>query len=191
MRGRLSLFIAAVLSVGLVVPTPAFAQDLPSHDVAAEEGRFVELINAERVKGGLTPLVPMPELVSVGRDWSKVMLTQSAGSDSCLISHNPALATKITMNWRRLGENVGCGDVDVDFLHQKFVNSPPHYKNIMDPTFDSIGIGIVYDGDVMFVTQQFMDLRDATATTAAPNALTLTQAKVPAKKATKTVKKRK
>ncbi len=29
-----------------------------------------------------------------------------------------------------------------------------------DTTFDYIGIGIVYDGDVMFVTEQFMDLDD-------------------------------
>ncbi len=44
--------------------------------------------------------------------------------------------------------------------------SPAHYRNIVDPTFDSIGIGIAYDGDVMYVTEQFMDLRDAPSVSA-------------------------
>ncbi len=187
MRGRKLSLLAATVALGLAAPIPAWAlDDASSHNVGAEEARFVELINAERVKAGLGPLTPVAELVSVGREWSGVMLTQSGSSDPCQISHNPALATKITANWRRLGENVGCGNVDVDFLHQKFVASPPHLKNIMDPTFDSIGIGIVYDGDVMFVTEQFMDLRDsavsATALALSPRA---------AAKSTKVIKKKK
>ena len=193
MRGRkVSLIAAVVVCLGLGSAVPAGAQEvIETHDLAAEEGRFVELINAERVKAGLGLLVSVPELVNVGRDWSRSMVVVSAGSEPCVISHNPSLASKVTLNWRRLGENVGCGNVDVDFLHQKFVNSPPHYRNIMDPSFDSVGIGIMYEGDVMFVTQQFMDLRDATPTSAAPSALTLTQAKVPAKRIVKIVKKRK
>lgn len=172
MRGRKLSLLAAIVALGLVAPIPALAlDDTSSHDVGAEEARFVELINAERVKAGLGPLTPVVELVTVGREWSAVMLAQSGSSDPCQISHNPTLATKVTANWRRLGENVGCGNVDVDFLHEKFVASPPHFRNIMDPTFDSIGIGIAYRGDVMFVTEQFMDLRDPAAT---PTVLALT-----------------
>lgn len=161
MRGRLVSLIAAPMALGLVFTLPAGAdEDAPVRDVSVQEARFVNLINNERFNAGLNALVVVPELVAVGREWSGAMLAQSSGSESCHISHNPALASEVVANWRRLGENVGCGNVDADYLHQMFVASPAHLQNILDPTFDSVGIGIVFDGDVMFVTEQFMDLQD-------------------------------
>jgi uncharacterized protein YkwD len=164
---RTAVPMAASMSVRSVVRMQA------SVDVTPIENRFVELINGERAKAGLGPLAIVPELVTIGRAWSGAMRTSSGGGDPCVISHNPSFSAQVTANWRRLGENVGCGPVEAEFLHQKFVESPPHFKNIMDPTFDSVGIGIVVDGDTMFVTQQFMDLRDATPTSASPAILAL------------------
>ena len=157
-------FIAATVALALALPSPAGAhEETPVRDASAQEARFVSLINDERFNAGLGALVPMPELVSVGREWSAAMLAQSTTSDRCSISHNPALANEVVANWRRLGENVGCGNIDADSLHRMFVASPGHLRNILDPTFDSVGIGVVFDGDVMFVTEQFMDLQDGTA----------------------------
>ncbi len=173
MRGR-TLGVLAILLSGLTLTgVPARADIASTTDQAIDEARFVELINGERSKAGLGPLAVVPELVNVGRDWSSVMLTRSANADPCVVSHNPEFSTKVTADWRRLGENVGCGNVEVGYLHQRFVESPPHLRNILDPSFDSVGIGIVYDGDVMFVTEQFMDLRDAPAA-GVPALLTLT-----------------
>lgn len=144
-------------------------------DVAGDEQTFVDAINRTRTGVGLAPLRVDVTLVNVARGWSEKMKQASLAvtAEDCLISHNPNLRTAINLPWKKLGENVGCGDVGVDGLHAAFVNSPKHYANIVDPQFDSIGIGIVMSGDVIFVTEQFMDLNDAPPTTVAPSALAL------------------
>lgn len=160
--------------------------------VAAEEAQFVTLINELRLSLGAPPLVVNVELVKVARPWTVKM--KQAGE----ISHNPDLAKQVTSNWRKLGENVGVGP-SVEMLQEAFVKSPGHYRNLVDPAFDSVGITIEYDGDIFYVTEQFMDVNDGTkapgtpvaapkASSAAPNELAL---KSPAKKTVKkkTVKK--
>ena len=153
------------LSVALVcTAASATLRAAPAQaDSVSDENRFVELINGARVAGGLQPLTVHPALIASGRAWATKMRAASlaAGTNGCLISHNPDLRTAVAANWRKLGENVGCGDVDADYLHQKFMDSPAHKANIMDPEFDSIGIGIVMSDDgIMFVTEQFMDSDD-------------------------------
>lgn len=163
----ITLMLVATCAASAVRAAPAHADSLSA------ENRFVELINASRAAGGLPVLSVHPALISSGRTWANKMLAASsaAGGSGCLISHNPELRTAVAASWRKLGENVGCGDVDVDVLHQKFMDSPAHKANIMDPEFDSIGIGVVYDSTgMMWVTEQFMDLDErAQATTTAPS----------------------
>ncbi len=168
MRGKIVGVVGIAVSFILVAPS-AFAQVATAEQVA-DEAKFVELINGERARAGLPSLRVVPELVALGRSWSNEMMALDPGSDPCGVVHNPGLGAKVTAPWQRLGENVGCGNVDVATLHARFVASPGHYRNIVDPAFDSVGIGITYDGDVMYVTEQFMDLRDAPSV-AIPNDL--------------------
>jgi uncharacterized protein YkwD len=165
----------AALLAGIAVP---FSMGGASADTVSDEARYVALINASRTAEGLKPLAVHPALVDAARHWASEMENawDPQANEICQISHNPNLRTAVAANWQKLGENVGCGDVDVDALEQKFMESPKHRANIMDPSFDSIGIGIVMKGDVMFVTQQFMELRSSTpppAAVRAPAALAL------------------
>jgi uncharacterized protein YkwD len=165
---------AAMLMAGGLLP---FNVSQARADTVSDEARYVELINQSRVAEGLKPLTVHPALVDAARNWATQMQAawDPAVNDRCEISHNPNLRTAVNANWQKLGENVGCGDVNVDELEQKFMESPKHRANIMDPTFDTIGIGIVMKGDVMFVTQQFMQLRPTLAPVATnvPQALAL------------------
>lgn len=172
---RTATFAAAVVLAGVAIP---FAIGNAHADTLSDEARYVELINLSRTAEGLKPLAIHPALVDAARRWAGEMekAWDPGTTDICQISHNPNLRTAVSANWQKLGENVGCGDVDVDTLEQKFMESPRHRANIMDPTFDTIGIGIVMKGDVMFVTQQFMQQRTTTppaGATGAPNALAL------------------
>lgn len=77
--------------------------------------------------------------------------------------------SKLVPNWRRLAENVGVGGMRssctvselrtnteriVDALHDAFVNSPGHYKNMVGD-HNQVGIGVHIDDDELWVTVRF------------------------------------
>jgi hypothetical protein len=155
--------VVAVLTLALPV-APAGAQA----DPAAAEAEFVSRINDLRASKGLGRLTVDPELVRVARAWAEKM----AAADE--ISHNPNLAKEVSADWQKLGENVGVG-MTVARLHDAFVKSPAHYRNLVDPDFTHIGVAVVVGRDgALFTTHQFMKLRPAaaaakaTTTTVAP-----------------------
>ena len=155
------VLLCAVLAftVGLgVVPAAVGAQ---TADPGAVEQEFVADINALRTSKGLHPLAVHPELVSVARSWAASM----AKADQ--ISHNPRLAQSVTADWQKLGENVGVGMTE-DKLHQAFIDSPSHYRNLVDPDFTYIGVGVVFGRDgAIFTAHEFMQMRPAPAKAAA------------------------
>ena len=65
------------------------------------------------------------------------------GAGRTEISHNPNLGGQVCGTWTKLGENVGIG-VDVDALMQAFVDSPAHYRNLVDPDCDYVGVGVTW-----------------------------------------------
>jgi hypothetical protein len=160
-RRALGAVVLLSLSAGSFSLRGAGAQDAP--DRVVDEAQFVSLINQVRAASGAEPLVVNQELARVARQWTLKM--KSDGD----ISHNPELSKQVNASWRKLGENVGVGP-DVPMLHDAFIKSPAHLKNIVDPAFDQVAVTIEYAGDVFFVTQQFMDTDDRTASTAKPTA---------------------
>ena len=137
--------LVALTLVASVTTEPASAAD-----TGVEELDFVAKLNELRVSRGLAPLATKGVLFDLARTWAGRM--ESAAG----ISHNPSLAAQGPAGWRRLGENVGMG-YDVQGLHDAFVASPLHYRNMIDPAFDSVGVGVVHaaDGEI-FVTVNFM-----------------------------------
>lgn len=159
-KGRRLLVSLAVVSLSFsALPQVAWAGPA---DPVSDEQAFVDAINKTRAEVNLAPLAVHPGLVDVARGWSDSMrkvhvATAASDAAGCIISHNPNLKFVLPKQWAGLGENVGCGNADLATIHQKFVESPHHYANIVNPKFDQVGIGIVYEGDMMFVTEQFMD----------------------------------
>ncbi|HET7488397.1 MAG TPA: CAP domain-containing protein [Acidimicrobiales bacterium] len=146
MRALRRIAVSAVIAVGLVAGT---AGSPASADTGSEELEFATMINQVRVAHGLQPLEFRGALFDMARAWSGNMLSVKG------ISHNPLLSVQGPAGWLRLGENVGMG-YSVQSLHDAFVASPSHYKNIVDPQFDSVGVGVVHaaDGEI-FVTVDF------------------------------------
>jgi hypothetical protein len=158
---RLAAVVVVALVAALFAPALASAQ-AGSVDPATAEREFVSRINQLRASKGLGTLTVHPELVSVARGWAASM----AQADR--ISHNPRLAQSVAADWQKLGENVGVG-MDVAKLHAAFVASPLHYKNLVDPDFTEIGVGVVIGKDgALFTAHQFMQLRGAARATKAP-----------------------
>ncbi|HVF33257.1 MAG TPA: CAP domain-containing protein [Acidimicrobiales bacterium] len=168
-RRSVILLVAVVaLAVGLPV-SGALAQT----DPATAETDFVARINRLRAAKGLGVLSVHAELVDVARAWA----TEMAAADE--ISHNPALADRVRADWQKLGENVGVG-MTVPRLHDAFVRSPAHYRNLVDPDFTHVGVAVVLGRDgAIFTTHQFMRLRMPKAAPPPPAAAAVAEAHVP------------
>jgi hypothetical protein len=176
--------LTAALLVGFgVLASPSMAQRATPQTAAASsaatspspefESQFVGRINSLRASKGLSQLQVSGELTGVARNWTEQMVSNGQ------ISHNPNLGSQVSGNWTKLGENVGVG-YDVDGLMQAFINSPAHYKNLVDPDWNYVGVGVTMTPDGrMWTTHNFM-ARGSTApapkpTTSRPAAPTTTR----------------
>jgi uncharacterized protein YkwD len=153
----------AVALAALATPWAASGASAASSapDPAAAEADFVSRINALRQSKGLGPLAVDGELVAFARRWAAKM----AADDR--ISHNPNLRRDAPGDWEKLGENVGVG-MTVKRLHDAFVASPSHYRNLVDRDFTRIGVGVVIGRDgALFTAHEFMQPRPSAAAPAA------------------------
>lgn len=133
---------------------------------SAEEQEMLDMINKEREKHGLSPLKFNPTLNDVSSDHSKEMIEKD------YFSHNSYDGTSF---WQRLkdsgyktdtvAENIAMNlPFDVERAHEKLMASSGHRKNILNPDYNEIGIGIwvgdyTYNGksysNVAMFTQDF------------------------------------
>lgn len=160
-----SLIRSAAVLAGLVVAIglaqPAAAQSYALKD----EQKVHDMVNGTRAKKGLRSLSRNSQLVLMARGQADRM--EARGS----IFHNPDLSGEITrrgLKWKRVGENVGMGPT-VELVQQAFLDSPPHYENIVRPDYTHMGIGVVSsdDGNV-YVVQVFATLTTSTAVAPPP-----------------------
>jgi hypothetical protein len=132
-------------TVGLAGPMGAAAHA----DTASEAAQFLSLLNGLRAQQGVGPLGVDTRLVSVAQGWSDHM----AGDHT--LEHNPNLAAQAPGGWSLLGENVGYGPT-VQGLHDAFVNSPHHYENMIEPSYNAVGIAVSHTSDgLIWVTVDF------------------------------------
>lgn len=153
---------ASLLGIVMLAATIGTVGARPATADPGVEATFVAKINALRASKGLAPLAVHSELTGIGRRWAGTMAPQNR------IWHNPDFSSWVQSDWGKLGENVGMGG-DINSLFNAFVNSPSHYRNLVDPDFTHVGVGVVYGGNgTLFTAHQFMKLRGARA--AAPPA---------------------
>jgi len=120
-----------------------------THNPAVDAQRFIELINEARKAHGLAPLRSRKDLRTIAVHWSARMAAEER------IWHNHALRNEV-FGWWRLGENVGWAAGSVEYLHQAFLASPEHRRNILDPLFTSIGVAETVSADGrIFVVEDF------------------------------------
>lgn len=182
-----AVLLALVLVLGLsplgahaAAATEAEAQ---SPTAEAEEG-FASAVNASRDAEGLGPLAVNAPLAEIARAWSGEMDAADR------MSHNPHYAAQYPGGWTRMGENVGYATWPgapvsqvVSHLHQAFMDSPGHRANILGD-YNQVGVGVVIDGDTVWVTVNFLqgpllEVEDETATYL-PDVLVVPQIPIPA-----------
>ena len=148
-RTRVAEMAALLISVALVLTLLPARQAAASTAMLETEQSFRSLMNVERVERGRRRVKMNSHLSEVAREHSADM----AGSGG--IFHNTDLAGDLTqVSWAIAGENVGVG-YSVDSLHNMFMQSAPHRKNILRRSFNRVGVGVVAADDRIWVTVVF------------------------------------
>jgi uncharacterized YkwD family protein len=136
-------------------PTPAPTQNPnPSgYQLSADEQKMINLVNQERQKAGVAPLKIDLELSRVARIKSQDMRDKGYFSHTSPTYGSPFdMMKSFGITYRTAGENIAKHS-SVESAHTGLMNSEGHRKNILNPSFTHIGIGIV---DGRYYTQMFV-----------------------------------
>jgi len=160
--------VASALALALVAaPGPASA------DAASDEARAVALVNAARAAAGVPALRVDASLTAAARDWAAV---RAPAGDS---QHNMRLGNLVS-GASKLGEIIGRGPT-VDAAHNLLMSSTAHRQIMLDPGFNSLGVGVAYAGGLVTLVVDFARMSAASAPEPAPAvAPVVTPAPVPA-----------
>lgn len=131
--------------VGNQVQQPAAApanQANKQVDASAFAKKVAELVNQERAKAGLSPLKMDAAL-------SNVALAKAADmSNNNYFDHtSPTYGSPFDMmkqygiSYNTAGENIAMGQRSPEEVMTQWMNSEGHRKNIMNPSFTTIGVG--------------------------------------------------
>ncbi|KKQ18283.1 MAG: hypothetical protein US31_C0006G0014 [Berkelbacteria bacterium GW2011_GWA1_36_9] len=122
------------------------------------ENKMINLVNSERAKAGLQPLMLDPTIRTVARFHSIDMAKNGYFSHVNLAGKTPAdRMTAGGVTYWLAGENIALAP-NVDLAEIGFMNSPKHRDNILDPKYGRIGVGIIDMGVYgKMVTQNFAD----------------------------------
>jgi len=138
-------------------PTPTPTPGPSESGMTADEQQMLNLVNGERTKLGLKPLVADPELVKVARLKSQDMVNKNYFSHNSPTYGSPFdMLKQFGITYKTAGENIA-GNGSVSGAHTSLMNSPGHRANILNTGFTHVGIGIVDGGPYgkMF-TQMFV-----------------------------------
>ena len=143
-RGSAAALVVGLLSL-IMSPTAAAA-------ASADETLLLTLTNTARAAAGAPALTLDSGLSAIARNWASSMA--SAGA----ISHNDGVKSQLAAagyDWRKTGENVGMGPT-VASIHEALLASPGHFRNIVDPDFRRVGLGIVIAKNTVWIVQNFL-----------------------------------
>jgi uncharacterized YkwD family protein len=117
--------------------------------------KVLELVNIERAKEGLSPLVMDSRLQQVATEKSKDMAISDYFSHTSPNYGSPFdMMKKFGVSYMAAGENIAMGYRTPEEVMDGWMNSPGHKANILSSKYGKIGIG-VYFGDSVYWTQMF------------------------------------
>ncbi|WP_051272283.1 CAP domain-containing protein [Shimazuella kribbensis] len=116
-------------------------------DILAMEREVVRLVNIERSKKGLQPLVIDDKLCKIARTKSQDMKDKNYFSHQSPTYGSPFDMLKhFGVSYRTAGENLAAGYPSASAVVNGWMNSEGHRKNILNPAYSKIGVGYVSGG---------------------------------------------
>lgn len=137
-------------------PPPTAAP--PSADLGtAAEKTMLALVNSARAQNGVAPLVMDANLLKIARLKSKDMVDYNYFSHTSPSYGSPFDMMKaFGITYRTAGENIAANNT-VENAHSALMGSPGHKQNILNSSFNYVGIGIVSSPKYgLMITQMFV-----------------------------------
>jgi Cysteine-rich secretory protein family len=134
----------------MMATIPALAQE-------SAEQQVMDLANQDRAQQGLAPLKWDPALAQAAAEHAQLMAQQPALShqypgEPDLVARTGAAGA----HFRSIAENVALAPTP-QALEQEWMHSAPHRANILNPTMNTIGVGLVRRGGNYYAVEDFAD----------------------------------
>lgn len=155
MRSTQKIFSIFFLLLALILlPSPSRAAETFSLNIAQgiyqydKAYQVLELVNQERAKEGLNPLV-------MDRDLLSAAMIRAAETNVYFDHTRPNGESCYTACSKMYGENIAGGSSTAAGVMNQWMNSPGHRSNILSSGFSTIGIGCFTQGGITFWVQAF------------------------------------
>jgi uncharacterized protein YkwD len=140
---RLAVVSALVASIGA-----GTLSGMPANGATLRRQKMLAWVNKARVSHGVRPLTMAPHVVDLAHGHNLYMARVRK------LIHTKDLGSKLRVNWRSWGENIGAGTTPWG-LFRAYMASPEHRANILDRGFDHVGINFVMRRGIMWSTMDF------------------------------------
>ena len=137
--------------------TSAGTPDIPyvEHEFQVEQD-LLQLANQSRLRAGAPTLVLDTGLTAAARTHAQAML------EAHQLSHQFAgeltivqrLAATSSLQLDQAAENVAL-DYSAQGGHEHLMLSPPHRANLLNPAYNTVGLGVVRSGDRLYIVEDF------------------------------------
>lgn len=141
-----TLFILAVvlLVIKFLIFSWFYYYPKTSQFAIVTSSSLAEMTNKERVALGLNPLNVNQQLVQAAQAKAQDMLNNNYFDHTSPSGITPwSWLGKVGYKYVTAGENLAKDFTDSEFVHQAWMNSPSHRKNILNSNYQEIGIAVV------------------------------------------------
>ncbi|NLB78120.1 MAG: SH3 domain-containing protein [Clostridiaceae bacterium] len=122
--------------------TPAPSTDQQGGELSQDERKLLDLINQERAKSNLSPLIADPELMKVARTKANDMTKNNYFSHYSPTYGSPFdMMRQFGITFKAAAENIA-GNSTVEGAVSSWMKSEGHRNNIMNSNYNYTGIGI-------------------------------------------------
>ncbi|MGL5756874.1 MAG: CAP domain-containing protein [Paraclostridium sp.] len=129
----------------------------PSGNFASFQQEVLSLVNVERTNRGLQPLKFSSELSKVATLKSQDMIDKNYFDHTSPTYGSPFdMMKQFGISYNAAGENIAMGQETPKEVMNSWMNSSGHRKNILNPDFTELGVGIASNGSSLYWTQMFI-----------------------------------
>lgn len=156
-KGYLWLMIFCFALISRIVFSPPAAVSAQDLVVTAMEAEAFEVLNADRLKNGLDPLVYNEALTRLARSYAADMIERRFFAHDNPEGLTPFDRMRLNgISYLYAGENLAINDT-VRAAQAAFMNSPTHRENVLHSRFTEVGVGVLTaPNGKIYVVQEFI-----------------------------------